>query len=222
MTFPLDWIFYLNIVIVVIFIATIISLTRKGLLLGLVQLLRVVIALVAAMILSGPLAQVFPLLNYKSGGVETVIANLLSTRASQPLWFVIVVLVVFVLTKLLEPLIKLLDEAPILGSINRLGGFVLGILVGAFKVVLILILFTTTLFSNGEEVINESYLVIAKESLSVVDGFAQPLSNNIILQKYSANETLTSDEEAVVEEWMNDKGIGHDQIVDFLESLKNE
>lgn len=222
MTFSMEWVTYLNILIVIVLLGAVIQLTRKGLLLGLIHLLRVIVALIAAMILSGPLAEVFPLLNYKSGGIETIVANILSVQASQPIWFIIVVLAVFLITKLVEPLIKLLDEAPIISSLNRIGGFVLGLIVGGIKVALILVLFTTPFIKNGEEVIEASYLSYARDTLSIVDGFAKPLTDNLVLQKYSSNQSLNEDEAAVLEELMNKKGLGHDQIVDFLESIKNE
>ncbi|NLC41413.1 MAG: hypothetical protein GX775_00965, partial [Erysipelothrix sp.] len=62
----------------------------------------------------------------------------------------------------------------------------------------------------------------ARDALSIVDGFAKPLTDNLVLQKYSSNQSLNEDEAAVLEELMSKKGLGHDQIVDFLESIKNE
>lgn len=222
MTFQLEWISYLNIALGVIVLFAVIRNAHKGLLLGLIHLLRIVIALVSAMLLSGPLAQVFPLLNYRSGSVESSIANLLSIKGSQPIWFVIVFIAVVILTKLLEPLIKLFGEVPLIGLVNHLGGAALGLVIGFIKVVIVFWLFTTPLISNGQEVIDQSYLSYAKGVVTSFDSIELGARENLIVQKYASQQPLTEEEEAIVESWFSEKGIGHDQIVDFLESIKNE
>lgn len=221
MVFQLEWISFLNMVIVLMLVISLVRGAKRGLLVGLISLLRVVIALIAAMLLSGPLAEVFPLINYASGSIESIISGILSVRASQPLWFIAVFVVVLLITKVIEPLIKMLGEISVLSSLNALGGILLGFITGAFNIILVMLLFTTPVFSNGQEVIEASYLRYAYQSLEVIDSFAQPLTNNVILQKYAAGVPLTAEENAIVEGWLNEKGLGHDQIVDFLEGIKN-
>lgn len=222
MEFQLSWINTLNILILVIVVWTMVKSTKQGLLLGLVYLLRMIVALIFAMVLAGPLAEVFPLLNFHSGSTAPLIAQLLSVQASRPIWFVIVFVVVLIISKLLELVIKFIEHTPIVGSLNRAGGVVLGVIITWFQLILLMWVFTTSIFTNGHEVIENSYLRYVKQSISYVNFIVEPMEENVIIQKYRAGENMSEEQTETIESWLTDQGLGHDQIVDFLEGIKNE
>lgn len=215
-----SWALYLNILMALIVIFSLVSGYRKGLLKGIINLVRMIISLVVASLFSGALARVLPLLNYRSASVASVITDALELHGSKLVWFVILFIATYLVTMVLEWVFGFVDNIPIVGSINKLAGLGFGFVLAYFKLYLLLIILVTPLFRNAQPLIDESYMKVIQNSSSMIDSFADVVNESIVTQKVSRVESLEPSEANMLQDILKQYGLTEDQIVDYLEGLK--
>lgn len=208
---------YINILAGVVLITALISGYNKGLIKGIVNLIRWVVALVVASIFSGPLAEVFPLLNYRQSGVPVVVSDALELSSSKIVYFVGIVLAVYLITIILEWLMGFVDNIPIIKSVNKLGGLAFGLISGFFHLYLILLILVSPLFRDSQPVIDQTLLKPVQDVSGLI---SSGIDESIALQKAALQESLNEEEANTVEAILSQYGLAQDQIVDYLEKLK--
>lgn len=215
-----SWALYLNILMALIVIFSLVSGYQKGLLKGIVNLLRMIIALIVASLFSGPLAQVFPLLNYRSVSVANVITDALELHGSKLIWFVVLFIVAYFATMIIEWLFNFVDKIPIVGSVNKLAGLGFGFILAYFKLYILLLILVTPIFRNAQPLIDASYMSVIQDTSGIIDNFADVVNDSLATQKATNDETLDQEEASRLQSMLEEYGLSEDQIVDYLEGLK--
>lgn len=215
-----SWGLYLNIIMALIVIFSLVSGYQKGLLKGIINLVRMILSLIVASLFSGPLAQVFPLLNYKSGSVASMITDALELHGSKLMWFVILFIATYLVTMVIEWMFGFVDRIPILNSVNRLAGLGLGFILAYFKLYLLLVLLVSPVFKNAQPLIDNSYMKVVQDTSGIIDSFADVVNESIATQKAANSESLDEQEQSTLENLLKDYGLTENQIVDYLEGLK--
>ena len=220
MPFKLEWIILVDLLILALFIINIARGYKNGFLVSLINVVRFIAALIVASFLSGPVAKVFPLLNLNKGGLDLVITQALGIRGSESIWFILIFFGVYILSFLVIPIVKLLDIIPILDSLNKLLGLIFGAILGSLKVLIVYLLFTLPIFSNGEVVLEQSRLKHFTSSIKLVQVFTGEISDNLIFQKMVLNKPLQEKQEQEIEAWLKSMNLDEKSITEFLERFK--
>lgn len=156
-----EYFIYINVAIVLIYVIFAIVGYKNGLALQVIDLIYNILAVVVAWFVSPILAAHFPLVNldelYTALGLNVLIDTLL--------YCVIIFLVLKLIYLFIKPLFKGVTKLPIIGFINKIGGFFFGLINATIVLLLISMLLNTPLFSNGKEVKSNTYLKYC-ESLS--------------------------------------------------------
>lgn len=215
-----SWGLYLNIIMALIVIFSLVSGYQKGLLKGIINLVRMILSLIVASLFSGPLAQVFPLLNYKSGSVASMITDALELHGSKLMWFVILFIATYLVTMVIEWMFGFVDRIPILNSVNRLAGLGLGFILAYFKLYLLLVLLVSPVFKNAQPLIDNSYMKVIQDTSGIIDSFADVVNESLATQKAANSESLDEQEQSTLENLLKEYGLTENQIVDYLEGLK--
>lgn len=220
MTFKLEWIIIVDLLILMIMVFNIFKGFKNGFLVSLVNVVRFVVALAVASFFSGPVAKVFPLINLNTGGLDLAITQAMGIRGSESIWFLIIFIGVYLLSKLIIPLIRLIDVIPIVNSLNNLLGIVFGTVLGWLKVLILFFIFTLPVFSNGEVVIQESRLRHFESSIGIIQVFSDSMEDNLIFQKIVLDKPLNEQQEAEVQQWLESMNMDEESIIEFLERFK--
>ena len=214
-TLKTDWALYVNIFVGILLIASIVEAYRKGLLRTLINLVRHILSLVVALLFARPLANVFPLINFKTSGIVEVISDALAVEGSVLIWFIIIFFGVLLVTLIFDRLFEFLEEIPIIGWINKVVGSVVGLVIGWIKLIVVCMLLVTPLFKNGQELIDASYLSAVQNT----GEFIEPLKNNELYRKLSNNEAIDKEETETLEDILTRYNLNEEQLTEFLEGL---
>lgn len=221
MTFPTSWIVWVTPVLIIWLVLSLWIGYKRGFLLQLYNLLALFAAVLFAWILSEPFAKVFMIFKPDVGAFnQTAIEELIQIRINSALWFVILFIAISLLIMLGRPLIKAIGKIPGLKTINSFFGAVFA-LIGFYITVLILILLLSTpLITNGQTVVEESGLSVVKQYSSVFFDYASDrFEENAAIQKMISGETLTGADSASIRDWLLSQGISETDIIQFLEGL---
>lgn len=221
MTFPTSLIVWITPILIVWLILSLWIGYKRGLLLQLYNLLALFAVVLFAWVLSEPFAKVFTIFKPDVGAFnQTAIEELILTRINSALWFVILFIGISLLIALLRPLIKAIGKIPGFKTINSFFGALFA-LIGYYITVLILILLLSTpLITNGQTVVDESGLLYVKQYSSVFFDYASVrLEENVAIQKMISGEELSLSDSASIREWMLSQGISDADIIKFLEGL---
>lgn len=215
-----SWALYLNILIALIFIFSLVSGYQKGLIKGIINLVRMLISLIVAGLLSGPMANVFPLQNYRNVAIAKVITDALETHGSKMIWFVVIFIATYLVTMVLEWAMSFVDNIPVIGSVNRLAGLAFGFIVGYFKLYLLLILLVTPIFRNAQPLIDASYMRYVQSTSGIIDSFAKQINQGLATQKAAHQEGIEESDENTLENLLESYGLSEDQITEYIKGLK--
>lgn len=221
MTFPPSWIVWITPVLLVWFALSLWIGYMRGFLIQLYNLLALFAAVLFAWILSEPFAKVFMIFKPDFDFFnQTAIKDLILTRINSAVWFVILFIAISILIMLGRPLVKAVGKIPGFKTINSFFGAVFA-LIGYYITVLILILLLTTpLITNGQTVIEESGLKYVKQYSTVFFDYAnQRIDENAAIQKLISGESLTSSDSSSIRDWLLSQGISEADIIKFLEGL---
>lgn len=221
MTFPPTWIVWITPVLLIWLLLALWIGYMRGFLIQLYNLLALFAAVLFAWILSEPFGKVFMIFKPDFDFFnQTAIKDLILTRINSAVWFVILFIAISVLIMLGRPLVKAVGKIPGLKTINSFFGAVFA-LIGYYITVLILILLLTTpLITNGQTVIEESGLKYIKQYSTVFFDYAnQRIEENGAIQKLISGESLTDSDSTSIKDWLLSQGISEADIIKFLEGL---
>lgn len=149
-----EYFVYINVVIVAIYVVFAIRGYKNGLALQVVDLIYNVLAIVAAWFISPILAAHFPLVKLD----EVYTALNFNVLIDTLIYCVIVFLVLKFIYMFIKPIFKGVTKLPIIGFVNKVGGFLFGLINATVVVLLLSMLLNTPMFSNGKEVKDNTYL----------------------------------------------------------------
>ncbi|MCI7445332.1 MAG: CvpA family protein [Erysipelotrichaceae bacterium] len=145
---------YLNLALIILYLAFVVIGYKNGLILQIVDLVYNILALFIGYFLAPILASHFPIVKLDEVYMSLKLNVLMDT--------LIYMIIVFILLKLLyliiKPLFGFVSKIPLIGFVNDIGGALMGIVNATIVVLLFCMLLNTPLFKNGNEVKEKTYL----------------------------------------------------------------
>lgn len=218
--FPNDWMGYLNGVIIIWFAVTLYIGYKKGLLLQLVDVVGTFVSLFAAWIFAPVFVQIFQFFKASGTGFLTI-NQLVVHQMNQLIWFVILFGVIRVVLLLVTPLATIISKVPLVKQVNSAVGGVFSVAFFALKLVLICVFLTTPIVKNGQEIIDNTWLVyVERASTPVLGSFDDFMNQNAAIQSIITDQQLSPSQQTAMVKWLEKHGFNEVQIREYLEKYE--
>lgn len=145
---------YLNLALIILYLAFVVIGYKNGLILQIVDLVYNILALFIGYFLAPILASHFPIVKLD----EVYMALKLNVLMDTLIYMIIVFILLKLLYLIIKPLFGFVSKIPLLGFVNDIGGALMGIVNATIVVLLFCMLLNTPLFKNGNEVKEKTYL----------------------------------------------------------------
>ncbi len=145
---------YLNLVLIILYLAFVVIGYKNGLILQIVDLVYNILALFIGYFLAPILASHFPIVKLD----EVYMALKLNVLMDTLIYMIIVFILLKLLYLIIKPLFGFVSKIPLIGFVNDIGGALMGIVNATIVVLLFCMLLNTPLFKNGNEVKEKTYL----------------------------------------------------------------
>ncbi len=224
MLIPISIFPYVDFIIIVLFILTLLSGYKQGLLLQLLNLISVVVALFIAWLFAPILANTFTIVPASLIPFENeFMVDILLAQVNEIACFALIFILLSLLLLLLKPIVKAIGKLPIIKSFNKLFGLIFSIAIFAVNIVVATFILSTPIFQNGNELIESSLLKDIREyTLESYDIIKEPLDENLALQQLLGNrENITLADIEFIEQWMSDAGLSQQEIQSVIDDLYN-
>ncbi len=196
---------YVNLVLLILYLTSLIVGYKNGLILQIVDLIFNIVALFVAYFISPILASHFPLVKLD----EVYMALNLNTLIDMLIYIVIVFLILKIVYILIKPLFASVSKIPLVGFVNRIGGSLVGIINATIIVLLFCMLLNTPIFKNGQDIKNGTYLkVVNNLSYKALEFSMDHINIDLIskeIKDFNIDESRTA-----FEKWLEEQGILHE------------
>lgn len=145
---------YLNLALIILYLAFVVIGYKNGLILQIVDLVYNILALFIGYFLAPILASHFPIVKLD----EVYMALKLNVLMDTLIYMIIVFILLKLLYLIIKPLFGFVSKIPLIGFVNDIGGALMGIVNATIVVLLFCMLLNTPLFKNGNEVKEKTYL----------------------------------------------------------------
>ena len=145
---------YLNLALIILYLAFIVIGYKNGLILQIVDLVYNILALFIGYFLAPILASHFPIVKLD----EVYMALKLNVLMDTLIYMIIVFILLKLLYLIIKPLFGFVSKIPLISFVNDIGGALMGIVNATIVVLLFCMLLNTPLFKNGNEVKEKTYL----------------------------------------------------------------
>ncbi|MBQ9986995.1 MAG: CvpA family protein [Erysipelotrichales bacterium] len=223
MTLPLEYIPYVDIVLLVLLIILMITGFARGFLLSLIDLVGTFAMLLIAYFISPILATNFSILTDLTIDVGVEALNLLIVdRINQLFWFVVVFVIGQVVILFLKPVVKVVCSIPLIKQINQILGLVLGAVKGYILALILIFVLSTPLITNGRVFVENTVLSKLEESsVLVLELLEDPKEINEILQNIINGNIISEEEKAELLEWLGSL-VSEEELMEIFKSLSLE
>ncbi|CAM2879824.1 CvpA family protein [Erysipelothrix tonsillarum] len=219
-TFPNDWMGYLNGVIIIWFAVTLYIGYKKGFLLHLVDVVGTFVSLFAAWIFAPVFVQIYQFFKVSGTGFLTI-NQLVVHQMNQLIWFVILFIVIRIVLLLVTPLATVISKVPLVKQVNSAVGGVFSIAFFALKLLLICVILSTPIIKNGQDVIDNTWLVyIERAGTPIVGSFDEFMNQNTAIQSIIMDQKLSPSQEDAMVKWLQKNGFNEIQIREYLEKYE--
>ncbi len=222
MLFPTDYIYMVNIAVIVVIFLFAYSGYRQGFLLKLFGILGFGVCGLLAWMFSSPFSKLLRLYPKDMTPLADTIAGPLFYDAINR---VIVFLLLFVILGLfvifMKPILKGVGKLPIIQEVNTLLGALVGSIQGLVLTMIVSFVFSTPLFANGMSVIDDSLLKpINAIGESLVFFASDHLEELKSIQKIVTPSTALDDEDLTnIREWLLDYDLNETDVDAFMNGL---
>ena len=217
-----NYVLIVNVLLILLLFLSITKGYKNGLVLSIINLCGWIFALVTAWVLYPIMSDMLMIFPMSLLGEQNVLSTLLQVYCNQLLWFVVIFFIVKLLTTIMRPLAKMFNKIPLVKEVNGLLGAVFGAFIALFYTITLCFLLSMPFVNHGDEVIDQSLL-----------RYTEPISNRVfdvvisgadefmdIYDLINDSYTITDEEVARLQTWLNDNNIDQELIDEFMESLK--
>lgn len=224
MTFPIEYIPYVNTIILAVIIVLMIVGFVRGFMMSLIDLLGTFVILLVAYFVSPLLASTFTIAPHISFDVGVEALNvIIIDRINQLFWFVIVFVVGSLIILFMKPVVKVVGQLPVIKQVNSILGLVLGLIKGYIIALIAIFVLSTPLINNGRIVIDNTWLgSIEKSSGIVLQLLENPIEINEALQNVMNGNIISEEDMAALEEWLLSTISDAEVVEKILEVLNKE
>lgn len=163
MSLPSNLFFIVDIIIVVIFVVCMAVSYHNGLIYELLSLLFIFISIFLAYLISPILAKRFYLIKPDLSELSLINSDGIYRGINVVVWFIVLVIIFCLVFILLKPLFKKFTKFPLVGWVNKLFGVIIGFVKGLFICCVISYCLTLSLFSNGNEIKQGTFIKYSNE-----------------------------------------------------------
>lgn len=215
-TFPSDWMIYLNGVIIIWFLIDLYRGYKRGMLLQIVDVVGTFVALFAAWLLSPAFSKVITFVKLDGNGLVTV-NQFVGNQVNRLIWFVVLFVVIRILLLLVTPLASFISKMPLIKQVNSAIGGVFAVVMFGVKLMIAILLLSTPLIINGQDVVNNTWLKqvneVGQPVLAIVDDF---IVRNDAIQSIIMEQKLPDEQEQAMVKWLTDNNFTDQEIKEFL------
>lgn len=216
---------FVNVMILVIFIAFIIHGYRKGFLLKLISILSFFVVGILSWYLSSPLAKILSL--YPKDALpfqDTLLEALLYENLNRIFIFVILCILFSLLVVIIKPMLKILGSVPVVSLLNKVAGSILGGIQALLIFFLAAMFLRLPLWDKGPEIASSSLLKYSDSIGDILLFYIQePLQ---AIQKLDTtlqqSETLSTLEQEKLRSWLLEQSIDKEKVDEIMNSFANE
>ncbi|MBR3841544.1 MAG: CvpA family protein [Erysipelotrichales bacterium] len=218
MTFPLEYISYVDIAVLVVLTSSVFLGLKKGFLLSLIDLVGTIAIFVMAYILA-PLFSDSIMLTSSFLTIDVgneYLNTLILEKSNELLWFVVLFVVGSVLVLFIKPIFKALDELPVIKQLNHLLGGIFGAIKTYILCLVVVFILSTPIVRNGSIVIEDSILRYVEQSSTVVwELLDNPEEINNALQDIINDNGLSEDLVDSFKSWLAEN-IDDEKIIESI------
>ncbi|MEF9962172.1 MAG: CvpA family protein [Erysipelotrichaceae bacterium] len=222
MIFPITFIPFLNIFIIVVTAFLAYSGYKSGLLLKALDCLSMIVIGLIAWFLSPMLAKSIHLYPANLTPMEnTVVEPFFYNMMNRFLLFAIIFMFLLIVVLLLHPLFKGIGSLPIIAQLNKLLGILFGFVQSFIIIFIITIIFQTPLFANGNMIIESSYLNNVSKTTDGILFFASHTMEELrsVQKIVTPNSKLDAKNLDDIRGWLKKQGLEEIKIQEFIDSL---
>lgn len=206
MTFPLTFIPYINIVLLIVVVLFTWRAFKKGFLILFLETVSLLTALILAGLLAKPLAQALPLYFVDEVLLSLpLIGELFSIQINTFIWFILLFISISFILWLLRPIFHVISKIPILKGINHVLGLVFGLIQALVIIWIFSLILLTPLVKNGQEVVQNSamkYYDIITKTIVINTDFKE-----MSILKVLSNGSLNDVDRENIVNWLEDSGV---------------
>lgn len=188
MIVPSSFFIFIDIAIVAMFICFIIVGYSKGFVYEVLSLLYTAITIVASWFLAPIFASMYPLVKLENLNTQAELLSRfinLDVILNTVIYFVLIFIIFKILYILLSLIFKGMNKLPVLGTINKILGAVIGILNATIVTIFLSLLLTMPIFKNGNEIKNNTiFKYINNYSDEAITLIVQNVDLNHIKQQF--------------------------------------
>lgn len=225
MLFPTEYIYVLNIGIVLVLALFAYSGYRQGFLLKVLGCIGFVVVGFLAWFLSSPFGKLLHLFPEDMTPMKgTLIEPIFYESINRMVVFVVLFVLLGIVVVFLRPLLKAVGKLPVIAQVNKLLGVAVGFLQGWIVLMVVSFAFTTPLFANGASVLEKSFLKPVEGITDKALFFAgDTLAELKSVQKIVTPSTALTDADVEnIRQWLESYDLPANQVDAFLKELLGE
>lgn len=216
---------FINVGIVLFLILLLWSGYKQGFLMKLVSVLGFVVIGLLSWWISEPLSRILVL--YPRGKVPlqgTIMESFLYENMNRLLLFVLLFVLLQIVILLLKPILKAISDIPVVSTINKIAGMVLGGIQAVLMLFLVSLLLRLPMVPNGTAIVESTLLKHSEQTMNLLMFYAkEPLQQiSVIFDMMDQTKTLTKEETAEIKRWLLSQKIEEEQVNAILASLRSE
>jgi uncharacterized membrane protein required for colicin V production len=206
MTFPVTFIPYINIVLLIVLILFALRAYYKGFLILFLETVSLFVALILAGLLAKPLALALPL-DFVDNVLLSIplIGPLFSTQISTIIWFIILFIIISLILWLIRPLFHIIGKIPVLKGINRILGLGFGLIQAFILFWILSLILLTPLIKNGQDVIQNSAMKYYSDLTNIV--LVNTDIKEMSIVKALTNASLDDEDRNNISVWLDNSSV---------------
>lgn len=211
----------INLIMLFVVIFSIIDGYRNGFLLKIASLCGIIVLGILSWSIAPMISEVihlFPksLLSFTDNSIDLLFYNQMNTF----LIFLVLWVLMNLLILLIKPILKFFNVVPIISGMNRLIGSIFGAFEGIVLLLIAILFLQTPFISNGQQLIEQSYLKELEPYSSMVVFFASESFEQIkTLQQIQIEDAITMEDVMKIKEWLLNQGISEEKVENLIQTL---
>lgn len=206
MTFPVTFIPYMNIALIIVFVLFAWRAFNKGFLILFLETVSLFVALILAGLLAKPLALALPLAFVDNVLISIpLIGPLFATQISTIIWFIILFISISLVLWLIRPLFHIIGKIPVIKGLNRILGLGFGLIQAFILIWIFSLILLTPLFTNGQAVIENSAMKYYSSLTNIV--LVNTDIKEISIVKALTNASLDDEDRDNISVWLDNSNV---------------
>lgn len=214
MTLPVSMLASFNLFIIVFIVVMLLYGFFRGFLLQVFSIVMFIAVCFVSWMIAPVLAKALPIMgSSEQFNVLPIIGPIFQITINTIFWFIIIVFGLMVLSLFFKPVLKGIGKLPILKTVNRILGFCLAGLKAFLALILLSMLLSSGLFTNGQTFVDGTILSQIKPVTEMtVTAITKQFDSTGLVAKIMTGKEFTPDETIVLDQWLTSKNVPADVV----------